>query len=147
MKTMKNNVNEESFMENITIDNDFKWFGYEWDVYENFDGSESKFENMNVQKLDFEKIDEFVNNEDYMWFQDYLDTLDDEKKHEALEYVENNYLEFMEDEEWNLFEPMKWNTSIEKKLVDNLDNRPSFDKRDIQSELWDALLESYKNAA
>jgi hypothetical protein len=83
-----------------------------------------------------------------MWFQDYLDTLDDEKKHEALEYVENNYPEFMEDEEWNVFEPMKWNTNAEKNLVDNFDKKVSFEKRDsIKNELWDALLESYKNAA
>jgi len=142
---MKKNL-VESPIETISVQNDFDWFGYEWDIYDNFN-SESQFENIDVKKLDFAKINAFVSDGDYMWFQDYLDVLDDEKKHEALEYVENNYPEFMEDEEWNLFEPMKWNTSTEKKLADNLDNKPSFDKRDIQDELWDALLESYKNAA
>ena len=145
MKIMKNNVNEESFMENITIDNDFKWFGYEWDVYENFDGSE--FENMNVQKLDFEKIDEFVENLDYMWFDDYLDKLENDDKNKSLEYIKDNHSEFLKDEEWNLREPMKWNTNSNKEIFDNFGTKFSFDKRNIQWKLWDALLESYKNAA
>lgn len=147
MKTMKNNINQESPIETISVKNDFEWFGYEWDSYEDFDSLESPIENVDIQKLDLEEIDKFVDNGDYMGFQDYLDALDDDQKHEALEYVENNYPEFMEDEEWNLFEPMKWNTSTEKNLADNLENKTSFEKRNIQSELWDALLESYKNAA
>lgn len=147
MKTMKNNINQESPIETISVKNDFEWFGYEWDSYEDFDSLESPIENVDIQKLDLEEIDKFVDNGDYMGFQDYLDALDDDQKHEALEYVENNYPEFMEDEEWNLFEPMKWNTSTEKNLADNLENKTSFEKRNIQSELWDALLESYRNAA
>ena len=147
MKTMKNDINQESPIETISVKNDFEWFGYEWDSYEDFDSLESPIENVDIQKLDLEEIDKFVDNGDYMGFQDYLDALDDDQKHEALEYVENNYPEFMEDEEWNLFEPMKWNTSTEKNLADNLENKTSFEKRNIQSELWDALLESYRNAA
>lgn len=147
MNTMKKDINQESPIETISVKNDFEWFGYEWDSYENFDSLESPIENVDIQKLDLEEIDKFVDNGDYMGFQDYLDALDDDQKHEALEYVENNYPEFMEDEEWNLFEPMKWNTSTEKNLADNLENKTSFEKRNIQSELWDALLESYRNAA
>ena len=97
--------------------------------------------------MDLEKIDEFVANWDYMGFQDYLDTLDEDQKHEAMKYVENNYPEFLEDEEWNVIEPMKSNTNTEN-LVANFDKKVSFDKKDsIKNELWDALLESYKNAA
>lgn len=145
-KTENNEFNNESSMDVISWGYDFDGFGD--DLYDNFEQEESPIESINSEKLDITKIDELVNSEDYMWFQDYLDTLDDEKKHEALEYVENNYPEFMEDEEWNVFEPMKWNTNAEKNLVDNFDKKVSFEKRDsIKNELWDALLESYKNAA
>jgi len=144
-KTEMNEFNNESPIDVINSGYDFNWFGD--DLYENFVEEETPIESMNNEKLDTAKIDELVDLEDYMWFQDYLDTLDDEKKHEALEYVENNYPEFMKDEEWNLFEPMKSNTGTKENLAKNLDNKPSFDKRDIQDELWDALLESYKNAA
>ena len=91
MKTMKNNINQESPIETISVKNDFEWFGYEGDSYEDFDSLESPIENVDIQKLDLEEIDKFVDNGDYMGFQDYLDALDDDQKHEALEYVENNY--------------------------------------------------------
>ena len=144
---MEKDINKGSPIETISVDNDFEWFGYEWDIYENFDSSESPIENVDIQKLDLEKIDEFVANWDYMGFQDYLDTLDEDQKHEAMKYVENNYPEFLEDEEWNVIEPMKSNTNTEN-LVANFDKKVSFDKKDsIKNELWDALLESYKNAA
>lgn len=144
-KIEMNEFNNESPIDVINSGYDFDWFGD--DLYDNFLEEETPIESMNNEKLDTAKIDELVDLEDYMWFQDYLDKFDDEKKHEALEYVENNYPEFMKDEEWNLFEPMKSNTGTKENLAENLNNKPSFDKRDIQDELWDALLESYKNAA
>lgn len=139
---MENDINNESPIDLITVENDFDGFDYDDDICENFEATETIKE-----ILDIEKINDFVNNMDYMWFQEYLDELEDEDKIKALEYVKNNFPEFMEDEEWNLFEPMKWNTSIEKDSKNQSSNKVSFDKRDIQNELGDALLESYKNAA
>lgn len=139
---MKNDVNKESPIETISVKNDFDGFNYDDEIYENFESPE-----YTIQKFDTDKIDAFVDNLDYMWFQEYLDELEDEDKNQAQEYVENNYPEFMEDEEWNLFEPMKWNTNSNKEIFDNFGTKHSFDKRNIQWELWDALIESYKNAA
>lgn len=139
---MENDINNESPIDLLTVENDFEWFDYDDDICENFEATES------IKKvLEIDKINDFTDNMDYMWFQEYLDELEDEDKIEALEYVKNNFPEFMEDEEWNLFEPMKWNTSIEKDSKNQSSNKVSFDKRDIQNELGDALLESYKNAA
>ena len=139
---MENDINNESPIDLITVENDFDGFDYDDDICENFEATES------IKKvLEIDKINDFMDNMDYMWFQEYLDELEDEDKIEALEYVKNNFPEFMEDEEWNLFEPMKWNTSIEKDSKNQSSNKVSFDKRDIQNELGDALLESYKNAA
>ncbi len=65
-----------------------------------------------------------------------------------MEYIENNYPEFLEDEDGNLFEPMKWwKVDTEKEIMADLNRKPGFDKNDIKLKLWDALLESYKDAA
>ena len=82
-----------------------------------------------------------------MWLQEYLDELDDEQKIEANEYVQTNFPEFLQDEEWSTFEPMKWNTEKDKELLDNLGKKPHFNRIKIKWELWDALIDSYKNAA
>lgn len=140
---MKNDVNKESPIETISVKNDFDGFNYDDEIYENFDSSENT-----VQKLDTDKIDVFVDNLDYMWFQEYLDELEDEDKNQALEYIENNYPEFMEDEEWATFEPMKWGKfNTEKEIAKDFSKKPNFDKVNIKSDLWETLLNSYKNAA
>jgi hypothetical protein len=144
---MKKNINKESPIETISVKNDFEWFGYEWDIYENFDSSESLIENVDIQKLDTTKIDKLVESEDYMWLQDYLDNIEEDQKLEANEYIQSNFPEFLQDEEWNTFEPMKWNTLKDKELIENLDKKPHFNRNKIKDELWDALVESYKNAA
>ncbi len=146
---MKKNVNtqKEPQMDVISVKNDFGGFGYEDDIFENFETQESPIETINGQKLDKKIIDEFVNNLDYMWIQEYLDSVDDDLKHEILEYIENNYPEFFEDEEWNLLEPMKWwKINTDKEIVDNFNKKSDFDKNIVKSELT-ATLDSYKNAA
>ena len=136
---------KESNFEEVSVKNDFNWFG--GDLYDTFDNEfESPIEDVEYATFDTAKIDELVEDEDYMWFQDYLDHLSDENKHEALEYVKNNYPEFLKDEEWNLIEPMKW-WSTNKELVDDLGNKPDFDKNIVKDELTKNLFDSYKNAA
>lgn len=140
-----NELNKESPIELVNWGYDFEWF---WDdLYENFEWEESIIESVNNEKLDTDKIYELVSSEDYMWLQDYLDELDEEKKAQAQEYIQNNFPEFLEDEEWNTFEPMKWNTTKDKELLDNFEKKSHFDRNTIKNELWDALVESYKNAA
>lgn len=140
-----NELNNESPIDVINSGYDFEWF---WDdLYENFEWEESPIESVNNEKLDTDKIYELVSSEDYMWLQDYLDELDEEKKAQAQEYIQNNFPEFLEDEEWNTFEPMKWNTTKDKELLDNFEKKSHFDRNTIKNELWDALVESYKNAA
>lgn len=140
-----NELNNESPIDVINSGYDFEWF---WDdLYENFEWEESPIESVNNEKLDTDKIYELVSSEDYMWLQDYLDELDEEKKAQAQEYIQNNFPEFLEDEEWNTFEPMKWNTTKDKELFDNFEKKSHFDRNTIKNELWDALVESYKNAA
>ena len=144
---MKNNVNEESLMENITVDNDFEGFNYDEDEAENNYDNFETMENT-IQVLDTKKIDAFVDKMDYMWFQEYLDWLEENDKNEALEYVKNNYSEFMEDEEWNIFEPMKWwKFDTDKEIARDFNKKSNFDKTTIKSDLWETLLNSYKNAA
>ena len=136
---------KESNFEEVSVKNDFNWFG--GDLYDTFDNEfESPIEDVEYATFDTAKIDELATDEDYMWFQDYLDQLNDDDKHEALEYVENNYPEFLKDEEWNLIEPMKW-WSTNKELVDDLGNKPDFDKNIVKDELTKNLFDSYKNAA
>lgn len=138
---MENDINRESPIDLITVENDFDGFDYD-DIYENFEATES------IKKiLEIDKIKDFMDKMDYMWFQEYLDELEDEDKIEALEYVKNNFPEFMEDEEWNTFEPMKWNTIKDKELSNNLNNKSYFKRSKIKEELWDALVNSYKDAA
>lgn len=150
MKTNEAILNEnemnESKIDVVNSGYDFEWFGD--DLYDNFVNSdESQLEAVNVWKFDSNKIDELVEAEDYMWLQEYLDELDDEQKIEANEYVQTNFPEFLQDEEWSTFEPMKWNTIKDKELLDNLDKKPHFNRGKIKWELWDALIDSYKNAA
>jgi len=150
MKTNEAILNEnemnESKIDVVNSGYDFEWFGD--DLYDNFVNSdESQLEAVNVWKFDSNKIDELVEAEDYMWLQEYLDELDDEQKIEANEYVQTNFPEFLQDEEWSTFEPMKWNTVKDKELLDNLDKKPHFNRIKIKWELWDALIDSYKNAA
>lgn len=142
----KNEMNE-SKIDVVNSGYDFEWFGD--NLYDNFVNSdESLLEAVNVWKFDSNKIDELVEAEDYMWFQEYLDKLGDADKNEAMEYIENNYPEFLEDEDGNLFEPMKWwKVDTEKEIMADLNRKPGFDKNDIKLKLWDALLESYKDAA
>lgn len=135
-----NELNESKF-EEVSVKNDFNWF--EGDLYDTF---ESPIEDIKYATFDTAKIDELATIEDYMEFQHYLDQLRDEDKHKALEYVENNYPEFLKDEEWNLIEPMKW-WSTNKELADDLENKPDFDKNIIKDELTKNLLKAYKNAA
>jgi hypothetical protein len=75
-----------------------------------------------------------------------LDELDEDQRIEANEYIQSNFPEFLQDEEWNTFEPMKWNTTKDKELLDNLQKKTHFNRTTIKDELWDTL-ESYKNAA
>ena len=132
-------MNESKF-EEVSVKNDFNWF-------EGFDDKfESPIEDIKYATFDTAKIDELATIEDYMEFQHYLDQLRDEDKHKALEYVENNYPEFLKDEEWNLIEPMKW-WSTNKELAYDLGNKPDFDKNTIKAELTKNLLKAYKNAA
>lgn len=142
---MKKNEMKESKFDEISVKNGFNWF---WDdSYDTFDDEfESPIEDVEYATFDTAKIDELVTDEDYMWFWDYLKQLSDDDRHEALEYVKNNHLEFLNDEEWNLFEPMKW-WSINKKLADDLKSKPTFDRSNIKNELSQNLFDSYKNAA
>lgn len=136
----------ESPMEVVNWGYDFEWFGD--DLYDGFvDGEESPMETNNIGKFDSTKIDALVEAEDYMWLQEYLNELDDDKKLQAKEYIQTNFPEFLQDEEWSTFEPMKWNTIKDKELFDNLDKKPYFNRRKTKDELWDALINSYKNAA
>lgn len=140
---MKNDINKESPIETISVKNDFEGFNYDDEIYENFESKENT-----VQKFDTEKIDSFVENSDYMWFQEYLDELEEDDKNEALQYVENNYPEFLEDEEWNIFEPMKWwKTGADKEILKDFNKKSNFDKTATKSDLWETLLNSYKDAA
>ena len=140
------NKMNESKIDVINSGYDFEWFGD--DLYGNFvDSEESPLETINIWKFDSNKIDELVESEDYMWLQEYLDELVDEQKMEANEYVQTNFPKFLQDEEWSTFEPMKWNTIKDKELLDNLDKKPHFNRIKIKWELWDALIDSYKNAA
>ena len=142
---MKNIGMNESKFDEVSIRNEFDWFGD--DLYDTFDDEfDSPIENVDITVLDTDKIDELVKDEDYMWYQDYLDQLDDTCKHDASEYVKNNYPEFLKDEEWNLVEPMKW-WITNKELADDLKNKPTFDRNNIKDELSQNLLDSYKNAA
>lgn len=142
---MKNNNINESKFDEISVKNDFNWF---WDeLYDTFDDEvKSPMETIDIDTLDVSRIDDLAMSEDYMGFQDYLDQLSDDCKHEALEYVENNYPEFLKDEEWNVIEPMKWWT-INKELVDDLGNKPAFDRNNVKGQLTQNLFDSYKNAA
>ena len=143
---MKNLEMNESKIDVVNWGYDFDWFGD--DLYDNFVDDESPIESLSGWKLDTAKIDELVKNEDYMWFGDYLDELDGDQKIQAQEYVQNNFPEFLQDDEWNTFEPMKWwNISKDKEIFDNLDKKTHFNRNIIKDELWDALVESYKNAA
>lgn len=142
---MKNTEMNESKFDEVSIRNEFNWFRD--DLYDTFDDEfESPIENIDITALDTDKIDELVKDEDYMWYQDYLDKLSDDCKHEALDYVKNNYPEFLKDEEWNIVEPMKW-WSVNKELAHDLDNKPAFDRNNVKAELTQNLIESYKNAA
>ena len=137
-------MNESEF-DVITRGHDFNWFG--GDSYDDFvQEDESLIESVNNEKLDTDKINTLVEEEDYMWLQEYLDELDDDQKIEANEYIQSNFPEFLQDEEWNTFEPMKWNTTKDKELLDNLQKKTHFNRTTIKDELWDTL-ESYKNAA
>ena len=117
---MENDI-KESPIDLLTVENDFEGFDYDDDICEKFEATES------IKRiLEIDKINDFMDNMDYMWFQEYLDELEDEDKIEALEYVKNNFPEFMEDEEWNTFEPLKWNTIQDKELSNNLNNKSYF---------------------
>ena len=138
---MKNNKINESPFEEITVKNDFNWFGGY--ISEAFDNKfESPIENVEYATFDTDKIDELVTDEDYMWFQDYLDHLSHDNQHEALEYIKNNYPEFLKDEEWNLVEPMKW-WSTNKELVDDLENKSAFNRNNVKVQLTQNLFDSY----
>ena len=140
---MENDINNESPIDLVTVENDFDGFDYDDDICENFEATETIKE-----ILDIEKINDFVNNMDYMWFQEYLDELEDEDKIEALEYVKNNFPEFMEDEDGIVFEPMKWwKFDADKEITRDFNKKSSFDKTNIKTDLWETLLNSYRNVA
>ena len=141
-----NTVGGESTFSRVDVPNEFEWFDGYNDNFEN--EYESPIESVSETKMDTVEIDELVKMEDYMWLQNYLDNLNEDQKVEAEEYVKNNYPEFLEDEEGNTFEPMKWwKFGVEKEIFNDFNKKPNFDKRNIKSGLWETLLESYKNAA
>ncbi len=136
----------ESKIDVVNSGYDFEWFGD--DLYDDFVNSEeSQMEPVNIENFDFTKIDTIVKSGDYLWLKDYLDELNDDQKVEANEYIHANFPEFLQDEEWSVFEPMKWNTGRDKELFDNLDNKTHINRINIKDELWKALVNSYKNAA
>ena len=147
---MKNNeMNETPFTDDLMVNIEpFNWF---WgDLSDDFeDDYESPLESMNTVKMDTDEIDELAKAEDYFWYQAYLDKLDEDDKVQAQEYVKNNFPEFWQDDE-NLDDDnssMKSNKVKNKEIFDELDKKSHFNKSTIKDELWDALIDSYKNAA
>lgn len=63
--------------------------------------------------------------------------------------MKNNFPEFWQDDE-NIDDDkssMKSNKVKNKEIFDELDKKSHFNKSTIKNELWDALIDSYKNAA
>lgn len=155
---------EESPIDVISVQNDFDGFksDYPYDedniAYEDdndsqywyiWDTEDSIIENIDAwyNQFDQERIDELVKNEDYMWLDEYMESLPDGMKSEVRGYISNNYPEFLENTEYTEFEPMnskKVTDSEKKRMIETMEKRHPSQSR-VKKEISEAFLaESYK---
>lgn len=140
--------NFESTFDEVGVSK-FEWFGgYDWETFENCDLQESPIESETIQILDKDYIDKLVSDGDYFWLDEYLQKLDEKERSEAYEHISQVSPDFLDDEEWAMIVQMKWSKRSKEEIAENLKEKPHFNNRvDIQDKLWDALLNSYRDAA
>lgn len=85
-------------------------------------------------------LDEIIKNEDYFWYQDYLDSLStDTQRDKVKEYILLNYPEFLNEDEEIVEDEKFYQWNANKDLVKNFEKSSNVCKDKTKNDLTDAL--------